>query len=292
MSYKLSLIKLISTLPFLLTFSVVGRCTLAVTTWLLVGPLIIIMLAFSAAEIFVSEILSTSFTVAAASTLFALHFSQNKITATMHLAKCLEHLLDMRVRHIKESVARSDFYITDTDIFIVDLVGFAVLKEFGPLMVAVIATGRAGSAFAAEIGTMKVNEEIHALKTLGVSPESFLVLPKLAAMLIAMPLLTVFGDAAGLLGGMTVGVTFMDIPAAAYIERTFNVLDEVTFILGVLKCAVFSILITLAGCYCGFQASGDAQGVGRGATKAVVVSVFLVIIADALMTLLYSFIGY
>ena len=179
-----------------------------------------------------------------------------------------------------------------TDIFIVDLVGFAVLKEFGPLMVAVIATGRAGSAFAAEIGTMKVNEEIHALKTLGVSPESFLVLPKLAAMLIAMPLLTVFGDAAGLLGGMTVGVTFMDIPATAYIERTFNVLDEVTFILGVLKCAVFSILITLAGCYCGFQASGDAQGVGRGATKAVVVSVFLVIIADALMTLLYSFIGY
>ena len=179
-----------------------------------------------------------------------------------------------------------------TDIFVVDLVGFAVLKEFGPLMVAIIATGRAGSAFAAEIGTMKVNEEIYALKTLGVAPESFLVTPKLLAMLIAMPLLTVFSDAAGIFGGLAVGVTFMQIPLTAYVERTFNVLDEITFLLGVLKCSVFSVLITLAGCYCGFQAEGDAQGVGRGATKAVVLSIFLVIIADAIMTLLYSFIGY
>ena len=179
-----------------------------------------------------------------------------------------------------------------TDIFVVDLVGFAVLKEFGPLMVAIIATGRAGSAFAAEIGTMKVNEEIYALKTLGVAPESFLVTPKLLAMLIAMPILTVFSDAAGIFGGLAVGVTFMNIPVTAYVERTFNVLDEITFLLGVLKCSVFSVLITLAGCYCGFQAEGDAQGVGRGATKAVVLSIFLVIIADAVMTLLYSFIGY
>ena len=107
-----------------------------------------------------------------------------------------------------------------TDIFVVDLVGFAVLKEFGPLMVAIIATGRAGSAFAAEIGTMKVNEEIYALKTLGVAPESFLVTPKLLAMLIAMPLLTVFSDAAGIFGGLAVGVTFMNIPFTAYVERT------------------------------------------------------------------------
>ena len=179
-----------------------------------------------------------------------------------------------------------------TDIFIVDLVGFAVLKEFGPLMVAIIATGRAGSAFAAEIGTMKVNEEIFALKTLGVSPEAFLVLPKLLAMVIAMPLLTVFADAAGIFGGVAVGITFMDIPLSAYMERTFDVLDEITFSLGILKSAVFALLITLAGCYCGFQAEGDAQGVGRGATKAVVLSVFLVIVADALLTLLYSFVGY
>ena len=179
-----------------------------------------------------------------------------------------------------------------TEVFVADLVGFSMLKEFGPLMVAIIATGRAGSAFAAEIGTMKVNEEIYALKTLGVVPEAFLVLPKLLAMLIVMPLLTVFADTAGLLGGLVIGTSFLDIPCSAYIERTFNVLDEVTFLLGVLKALFFSILITLAGCYCGFQAAGDAQGVGRGATKAVVASIFLVIVADAVLTLLYSLAGY
>ena len=179
-----------------------------------------------------------------------------------------------------------------TDIFIVDLVGFAVLKEFGPLMVAIIATGRAGSAFAAEIGTMKVNEEIYALKTLGVTPEAFLVHPKLLAMITVMPLLTVFADAAGIFGGLLIGTSFLDIPVSAYLERTFRVLDEITFLLGVLKAFFFSILITLAGCYCGFQAAGDAQGVGRGATKAVVASIFLVIVADAVLTLLYSLAGY
>ena len=178
------------------------------------------------------------------------------------------------------------------DSFLPGLVGCTMARELAPLLVAVIATGRCGSAFAAEIGTMKVNEELFALKTLGISPESFLVAPKLLAMLIAMPLLTVFADAAGILGGAAVGITYMDIPAGAYIERTFNVLDGMTFILGVLKSVVFSLLITLAGCYCGFQAAGDAQGVGRGATQAVVASVFLVIVADAVLTLLYSLAGY
>ena len=179
-----------------------------------------------------------------------------------------------------------------TEIFMVDLIGFSVLKELGPLMVAMIATGRAGSAFAAEIGTMKVNEEISALRTMGINPEEFLVLPKLMAMLVAMPLLTVFGDVSGIAGGMIVGVTVSNIPFAAYWGRTVEVLDIMTFILGVGKSFLFAILITLAGCYCGFSSSGDAQGVGRAATKAVVVSIFLVVVGDALMTLLYSFIGY
>jgi len=179
-----------------------------------------------------------------------------------------------------------------TEIFTVDLVGFAVLKEFGPLMVAMIATGRAGSAFAAEIGTMKVNEEISALATMGIRPEAYLVLPKLIAMLVAMPLLAVIGDVAGIAGGMIVGVTYLDLPFAVYWERTIHSLDGITFLLGVLKCAVFSILVSFCGCYCGFSAEGDAQGVGRGATRAVVSSIFFVVIADAVMTMLYSFIGY
>lgn len=178
------------------------------------------------------------------------------------------------------------------EIFIVDLVGLAVLKEFGPLMVAMISTGRAGSAFAAEIGTMKVNEEISALETMGVNPFEYLVHPKLAAMLIAIPVLTIFGDAFSILGGMILGTSSLDITLTAYWTRTLAVLDGVTFMLGILKSAVFGILITFAGCCCGFASPGDAQGVGRSATQAVVSSIFLVVVADAVMTLLYSFIGY
>ncbi len=178
------------------------------------------------------------------------------------------------------------------EIFVVDLVGFAVLKEFGPLMVALIATGRAGSAFAAEIGTMKVDEEISALATMGIRPEAYLVLPKLLAMLLALPVLTVFGDAAGILGGMVIGVTSMDIPIAAYWSRTVESLDYMTFLLGAAKSFAFAVVITLAGCYYGFVARADAQGVGRAATSAVVASIFLVVIVDVIITILYSFIGY
>ncbi len=178
------------------------------------------------------------------------------------------------------------------EIFTVDLIGFLVLKELGPLMVAMIATGRAGSAFAAEIGTMKLDEEIDALDTMGIRPEAYLVLPKLIAMIIAMPMLIVFGDIAGVVGGMIIGVTSLGIPLQAYASRTFEVLDNYTFILGVAKGVVFGILITLAGCYCGFQASRDALGVGRSATNAVVVSIFLIVVADAVIAILYSFIGY
>lgn len=179
-----------------------------------------------------------------------------------------------------------------TEIFMVDLIGFSVLKELGPLMVAIIATGRAGSAFAAEIGTMKVNEELSALQTLGINPEGYLVIPKLCAMILTMPLLTVCGDAAGIFGGMCVGVTAAGIPAAAYWARTIDVLDEAALLVGLLKSMVYALLITLSGCYYGFASSGDAQGVGRAATQAVVASIFLVVISDAVMTLLFSFVGW
>ena len=179
-----------------------------------------------------------------------------------------------------------------TEIFIADLVGFSVLKEFGPLMVAMIATGRASSAFAAEIGTMQVNEEVSALKTMGINPIAYLVFPKLLALFIAMPLLTIFGDVAGLLGGLTVSYLYLDIPISVYCSRTIAVLDNTTLFLGIVKAAIFSILITLSGCFCGFNSAKDAQGVGRGATQAVVAAIFLIIIADALLTLLYSCFGY
>lgn len=179
-----------------------------------------------------------------------------------------------------------------TEIFVADLVGFSLLKELGPLMVAIIATGRAGSAFAAEIGTMKVDEEIGALATMGVSPVRFLVIPKLAAMMISLPLLTVFGDLAGLIGGLSVGTCWLEIPAAAYWNRTLSVLSPVNLLLGMFKSLIFAVLVTFAGCWRGFESDPDAQGVGRGATGAVVVSILLIVVGDMILTLFFALFGY
>jgi phospholipid/cholesterol/gamma-HCH transport system permease protein len=178
------------------------------------------------------------------------------------------------------------------EIYVADGVGFSILKELGPFMVAVISTGRAGSAFAAEIGTMKVNEEISALQTMGFSPVAFLVIPKLLAMLITMPLLIVFGDFAGLAGGFSVGITMMGLTPVAYLDRTFQVLMPSTLTMGVLKGLVFATIIALVGCMRGFQSKSDAQGVGRATTSAVVTSIFLVVVADAVLTRLYTLWGY
>ena len=179
-----------------------------------------------------------------------------------------------------------------TEIFVADLTGFSMLKEFGPLMVALIATGRAGSSFAAEIGSMKAEEEISALTTMGISPVRYLVVPKLLAMVIAMPALIVFGDIAGLAGGLAVGVGFLELTAETYISRTAEVLTPLTFLLGVLKGVFFGAMIALVGCWEGFRSSPDSQGVGRAATRAVVRSILLLIIIDTVITIIYSFWGY
>lgn len=173
-----------------------------------------------------------------------------------------------------------------TEIFIVDLVSYSVLKELGPVMVAIIATGRAGSAFAAEIGTMIADEEVNALSTMGISISRFIVIPKLIAMIIAMPILCAFGDIAALIGGMLVGNTVADIPFAAYYMRTINILEASTFLFGIGKSVIFGILIALIGCYKGLQSTMDAQGVGRSATNAVVSSILAVIICDAIIAVI------
>lgn len=179
-----------------------------------------------------------------------------------------------------------------TEIFVADLVGFSMLKEFGPLMVALIATGRAGSSFAAEIGSMKAEEEISALTTMGISPVRFLVVPKLLAMIIAMPLLTVFGDIAGLLGGLAVGMSYLGLTAETYLSRTAEVLTPTVFILGVLKSVFFGAMIALVGCHEGFKSDADSQGVGRAATNAVVRAILYLIVLDTLISVIYSFWGY
>jgi len=178
-----------------------------------------------------------------------------------------------------------------TDIYVADLVGLSIVKELGPLMVAMIAIGRAGSAFAAEIGTMKVSEEIDAMVTMGLVPSRFLIIPKLIAMLIVMPLLTVFGNMAGIFGGFVVGCGKLGIPVVAYYNRTLVALTITNFSLGLVKSLVFAFLIAAVGCMRGFESRMDAQGVGRSATSAVVSGIFLVVVADAVLTVLFSFIG-
>ena len=175
-----------------------------------------------------------------------------------------------------------------TEIFIVDLVSFSVLMELGPFMVAIIATGRAGSAFAAEIGTMIADEEVNALSTMGISISRFIVIPKLLAMVIALPILSAFGDIAALLGGMFVGNIMADIPMAAYYTRTINILAPGTFLFGIGKSVIFAVLISLIGCYKGLQSTMDAQGVGRSATGAVVSGILAVVISDAIIAVIDS----
>ncbi len=179
-----------------------------------------------------------------------------------------------------------------TDIYVADLVGFSICKELGPLMVAMICTGRAGSAFAAEIGTMKVAEEVDAMRTMGLVPSRFLVIPKMLAMILVMPVLTVYGNLAGMVGGMTVGVMKLGLPISAYYDRTVQVISPMTFSMGIVKSVFFAILIAGVGCMRGFEAKNDAQSVGRSATSAVVSAIFLVVVADAVLTMLFSLIGY
>lgn len=172
------------------------------------------------------------------------------------------------------------------NIFIVDLIGHSILRELGPLIVAVIVAGRSGSAYAAQIGTMKVSEEIDALRTLGVSPFEVLVLPKMIALLIVLPLLTFYADVVGVFGGFLVASLQLDVGSYSFLDRFDDTIRISTFLFGVGKAPVFAVIIALVGCYQGFRAAGSADSVGRHTTLSVVQSIFLVIIADAIFSVL------
>ena len=173
------------------------------------------------------------------------------------------------------------------DIYVADLVGLGIVRELGPLMVAMICTGRAGSAFAAEIGTMKVSEEIDALTTMGIKPERILVIPKITALIIAMPLLTIIGDIVGIIGGTVVSLLASDITFSAFSNRTLQAIVPANVFESLLKSIVFAVLIASVGCLRGMEAQNDAKGVGRATTSSVVSGIFLIVIADALVTFTY-----
>ncbi len=174
------------------------------------------------------------------------------------------------------------------DIYVADLVGLSVVREMGPMMAAIIVAGRTGAAFAATLGNMKANEEIDALETLGIPAVHFLVLPRLLALGLMMPLLALYANCLGVIGGMAVGAGILAIPPAAYWVETCSIIDVSDVSTGVLKAAAFGLLIGLAGCLRGLQADRSAAGVGRAATSAVVTAILLIILADALFAIVFN----
>jgi phospholipid/cholesterol/gamma-HCH transport system permease protein len=173
-------------------------------------------------------------------------------------------------------------------IFIADLVGLSMLRELSPLLTAIIVAGRSGSAYAAQIGTMKVTEEIDALRTIGVRPTELLVLPKMLALIIALPLLTLWADVTGVLGGMLMARSMIDVSFYVFIDRVGDAVSLSSFLTGIGKAPAFAAIIALVGCYQGFRVSGSADSVGRQTTVSVVQSIFLVILADAMFSVVFN----
>jgi phospholipid/cholesterol/gamma-HCH transport system permease protein len=176
-------------------------------------------------------------------------------------------------------------------IFVADLVGLSVTRELAPLMTAIIVCGRTGAAFAAELGTMKVSEEVDALRTLGFMPVRFLVIPRVVGLLLVAPLLTLLADAVGILGGVMVGALILDITPTAYWVQTLSAVGGWDVLSGVLKSIVFAGTIAVIACQQGLATSGGAEGVGRRTTSAVVWILFSLILLDAAFTVLFGAIG-
>ena len=174
------------------------------------------------------------------------------------------------------------------NIYVADLVGLSMVRELSPMLTAIIVAGRSGSAYAAQIGTMKVTEEIDALRTIGVGRLELLVLPKMLALVIALPLLTVYTDAMGVLGGMVMARSQLDVSFSAYLGQLDDAISLASYLIGIGKAPVFAIIIALVGCYQGFQVGGSADSVGRQTTVSVVHSIFLVIVTDALFSIIFS----
>ncbi|MCB1852518.1 MAG: ABC transporter permease [Gammaproteobacteria bacterium] len=176
-------------------------------------------------------------------------------------------------------------------VYVANLVGIAMLREMGAMMAAVIMAGRSGSAFSAQLGTMQVNEEIDAFKTLGIDPIEFLVLPRLLALTLMMPLLCIYADLLGIAGGMLVGIGLFEISPTQYIEQTASAVTLTDAAVGIAKSVVFGLLISLAGCMRGIQCGRSAAAVGEATTGAVVSAIVAIVVSDALMTLIANALG-
>jgi phospholipid/cholesterol/gamma-HCH transport system permease protein len=176
-------------------------------------------------------------------------------------------------------------------VYVADLVGIAIVREMGAMMTGIIMSGRTGAAFAAQLGSMKVTQEIDALATMGISPIEFLVLPRIIALVLMMPLLCLYADLMGILGGATVAVGMLGITLRSYLHQTVVSITLIGVIEGMVKSIVYGILIGIAGCYHGFECGGSSSAVGDAATAAVVSSIVLIVLACGIFAVLFNILG-
>lgn len=174
------------------------------------------------------------------------------------------------------------------NIFIVDLMGFSVLREFGPLLTAIMVAGRTGSAFTAQLGIMKINQEIDALDTMGITPEQLLLLPRLIGLIVILPLLTIWADIFGIIGGMVMAQNFLNITWHEFLNRFQNEIPLRNLMIGLGKAPVFAMIIASIGCFQGMKVSGSAVSVGTRTTKSVVLAIFFIIIVNAVIAIILS----
>ena len=176
-------------------------------------------------------------------------------------------------------------------IFVADLVAIGMARDMAAMMVGIILAGRTGAAFAAQLGTMQVNEEIDALTTMGFSPMSFLVMPRMLALILMTPLLCIYANLMGMLGGMAVGVLALDLSATVYLQQTWNAVPLIFFLGGFIKATAYGIVVAVTGCLRGLQCGRSAAAVGDAATSAVVTSLVFIILTMAILTLTYNALG-
>jgi phospholipid/cholesterol/gamma-HCH transport system permease protein len=212
----------------------------------------------------------------------ARHVYDTGITA-MPITALIAFLISVIIAYMSAQQLRG----LGVDIYVVDLVTIGVLRELGVLLTSVIVAGRSGSAFAAELGSMKLNEEVDALVATGVDPFEVLVVPRVVGLTIALPLLTIIADIVGLTGGAVLCRYLLDMPLTQYVNRVIVAISPTTFWVGLIKAPVFALLIAVAGCYRGMQVRGSARELGRLVTVAVVQAIFFVILADALFAVLF-----
>ena len=177
------------------------------------------------------------------------------------------------------------------EMYIASLVALSITRELGPVLTALIVAGRCGAAITAEVGTMKVTEQIDAMESMGTNPVSYLVVPRYWAMIISLPLLTIYADCVGMLGGFVVGHYKLGISKHLYFNMTFEPLTNKDIFSGLVKSLIFAVLICIISCYEGLHAKGGAEGVGKATTASVVRSFILIIASDCIITAILYFIG-